>query len=179
MQVAQITGSNVQVEIISVNGGWTTVRDTQSGKEFKVRNGSLGKVTTVTQPTTLEAVDKKADTRTGKEADFLKSGNILPTTRAKMPLELRKNGKVDALYLQFYQPVVVERAGKKVRTMDKGDALAVQLRALDLQGVYAVAAKALGTSVQDLVERFAHLNFGMQRMNLGNMIRRVDRKAAK
>lgn len=56
-------------------------------------------------------------------------------------------------------------------TMDNGDDVAKQLRGLDLEDVYAAAAKLLGESKTSLVQRYAHLNPGMQRMNLGNRMR--------
>jgi hypothetical protein len=99
--------------------------------------------------------------------------------REKLPLEERKNGKVDPLYLQFYTGyTTVTKAGAVKRSIDKGDALALQLRALELSGVYAEVAKIVGLSKNDLVSRFAHLNNGMQRMSLGNMARKYLKEAA-
>jgi len=163
MKIATLANTNMQVEIIAVNGGWTTVRDVQTDKTFKVRNGSIGKVTEITEPQTLKAA----------KAPRAKAEPKAP--RERVPLEQRKNGKVDALYLQFYQNVVVERGGVKVRSMDKGDEVAVLLRTMTLPDVYDYAAQVLGETMQDLVARFRHLNPGMQRMNLGNMIRRINR----
>lgn len=169
MKIATLANTNVQVEIIAVNGGWTTVRDVQTDKTFKVRNGSIGKVTEITEPQTLKAA--KAKTSRAKAEP--------KAPRERVPLEQRKNGKVDALYLQFYQNVVVDRGGVKVRSMDKGDEVALELRAKTLPEVYDYAAQVLGETMQDLVARFKHLNPGMQRMNLGNMIRRINRAGAK
>lgn len=56
-------------------------------------------------------------------------------------------------------------------TMDNGDALAKTLRGLALEDVYAEAAKVLGESQAALKAKYAHLNPGMQRMNLGNRMR--------
>lgn len=56
-------------------------------------------------------------------------------------------------------------------TMDNGDALAKQLRGLELDEVYSQAAKVLGESVSALRAKYEHLNVGMQRMNLGNRMR--------
>lgn len=56
-------------------------------------------------------------------------------------------------------------------TMDNGDALAKQLRGADLEEVYKQASKLLGESVTELKARYAKLNPGMQRMNLGNRMR--------
>ena len=65
--------------------------------------------------------------------------------------------------------------GTKKRSIDKGDTVALALRRLDLTAVYTTVASATGTAIVELRERFAHLNPGMQRMNLGNMLRRATR----
>ena len=58
-------------------------------------------------------------------------------------------------------------------SLDNGDMTAVILRGQTLDEVYAIAAASTGKSETDLRNRYAHLNPGMQRMNLGNMIRRT------
>lgn len=62
-------------------------------------------------------------------------------------------------------------------TMDNGDALAKQLRGADLDDVYAQASKVLGESQAALKAKYAHLNPGMQRMNLGNRMRAASADA--
>ena len=148
MQVAIITKTGLQVEIVSVTGGWTTVR-TPADVSIKVRNGALSGHTTITAPTTARLIEE------------------------------RKNGVVFAGYLpqyEAYKALTTEGATK--RSIDKGDAVALQLRPLVLMSVYATVSNATGTSIADLLERFSHLNPGMQRMNLGNMLRRALREAA-
>jgi hypothetical protein len=77
------------------------------------------------------------------------------------------------LYLQFYQSYTTTLAdGTKKRSIDKGDDVALRMRALDLDGVYEYAAEVTGASLGHLRDRFAHLNPGMQRMSLGNMVRK-------
>lgn len=56
-------------------------------------------------------------------------------------------------------------------TMDNGDATAKKLRGVALDDVYAEASKILGESQAALKAKYAHLNPGMQRMNLGNRMR--------
>lgn len=56
-------------------------------------------------------------------------------------------------------------------SVDNGDKLAAQLRGSTLDQVYAFAAKTLGEAEKDLRTKYAHLNVGMQRMNLGNRCR--------
>jgi colicin import membrane protein len=56
-------------------------------------------------------------------------------------------------------------------TADNGDSIAERLRGKDLDAVYGIVAKATGESAKALKARYAKLNPGMQRMNLGNKLR--------
>ena len=171
MKIAVLKKTNEQVQIVSTNGGWTSIR-TQDGAERKVRNGEL------TEPVMLTGeVAKLAEQKAAKVAKTPKAPKAPKARREPMPLSERKNGKVDALYLQFYQKVKAQRGDRVVRTMDNGDLVAQKMRDLTLQQVYTHAAKVLSTSERALRERFEHLNLGMQRMNLGNMVRRAMKGA--
>lgn len=62
---------------------------------------------------------------------------------------------------------------------DNGDDVATKLRGKTLDEVYAHAAKALKEPEKDLRAKYKHLNPGMQRMSLGNRLRKVlNAKAA-
>jgi hypothetical protein len=56
-------------------------------------------------------------------------------------------------------------------TMDNGDDLAKSLRGAELDEVYKQASAILGETQTALKAKYAHLNVGMQRMNLGNRMR--------
>ena len=56
-------------------------------------------------------------------------------------------------------------------TMDNGDQIAKKLRGMELDAVYAEAARILGETQTALRQKYGHLNVGMQRMNLGNRMR--------
>lgn len=160
MQVAVITKTGEQVEVVAVNGGWTTVHTLDAAtREMKVRNGELSKHATLSDMT-AEIAGKKAE--------------VARQARAKKPIEERLNGVVYAGYLPQYQSYKAAlKDGTVRRSIDKGDVVAVELRGADLKVVYKKAAELTGLSVSHLLDRFAHLNPGMQRMNLGNMIRRI------
>ena len=161
INVAIITATGQQVEIVAVNGGWTTI--SVDGETSKVRNGALSGHTAITAPTTAQLVIEKAKA----------------SARAKMDINERKNGKVDPLYLpQYTAYTAVRKDGTKIRSIDKGDAIAVMLRGQPLETTYKDAAAATGIALASLKDRFAHLNPGMQRMNLGNMIRRAMKESA-
>lgn len=62
---------------------------------------------------------------------------------------------------------------------DNGDDVATTLRGKTLDEVYVAAAKKLKEPEKDLRAKYKHLNPGMQRMSLGNRLRKVaNAKAA-
>ena len=177
MQVAIITKTGEQVEIVATNGGWTTVHTLGADtREMKVRNGALSGHTAVTGQAAEMAMKVAEKAR-------LKADEKARRARAAAPVaegvEERRNGVVFAGYLpqyEAYKALTTEGATK--RSIDKGDAVALQLRPLVLMSVYATVSNATGVAIKDLTARFGHLNPGMQRMNLGNMLRRALREAA-
>jgi len=62
------------------------------------------------------------------------------------------------------------------RTIDIDDKVARMLRGTDPKEMYQIAAKALGEPVRTLKAQYGHLNIGMQRMSLGNRMRKALRK---
>lgn len=56
---------------------------------------------------------------------------------------------------------------------DNGDDVATKLRGKTLDEVYAHAAKQLKEPEKDLRAKYKHLNPGMQRMSLGNRLRKI------
>jgi hypothetical protein len=148
MQIAIITATNEQVEIVAVKGGWSTIRATNSLIRFerKVRNSALSghaEITAQKAPTTAKLVAEKL---------------AKPAVTVEAVQEGRKNGVVFAGYLpqyEAYKALTTEGATK--RSIDKGDAVALQLRPLTLTTVYAAASNTTGTSIADLLERFSHL----------------------
>lgn len=178
---ARVIPTDDLVKILAVKGGWTTVADVGNGREYKVRNSALHMIVeTPVKPPVLaeEAIIVRSYNADGTgpvakmKAEKMKAAKVT-APREKLPLEQRRNGVVDSLYLQFYQNYAKTVNGKTVRSMDKGDFVAVELRKCEtLEQVYAFVSTQMGLSRADLVSRFAHLNVGMQRMNLGNMLRR-------
>lgn len=81
----------------------------------------------------------------------------------------------------FARPPTQAEADRKERTAkgqkDVGDPVAVKLReAKSLDDVYRIGAEFLEMQVEDLKKRYAHLNPGQQRMNVGNKMRAKWRK---
>lgn len=54
-----------------------------------------------------------------------------------------------------------------------GDAVAEKLQGKSLDAVYDIVARALKVEVKELKAKYKDLNVGMQRMNLGNRLRKV------
>lgn len=188
---AIVTATGERVEIVAVNGGWTTVQTMDAAtREFKVRNGALSGHAALSGITAELAMQKAETVRTYnadgtgpvakiKAAKVAKEPAAPKAPRAKMDPSERKNGAVDPLYLpQYVTYSTVRKDGTKIRSIDKGDALAIQLRGMDLNGVYKFAAHALSLSAADLISRFGHLNAGMQRMSVGNMVRKLYKEIA-
>jgi len=63
------------------------------------------------------------------------------------------------------------RTKEGFRFIDNGDDIAEKLRGLHIQEVYSVVASALGVKAKELKAKYEHLNIGMQRMALGNLMR--------
>lgn len=191
INTAIVTATGERVEIVAVNGGWTTVHTMDAAtREFKVRNGALSGHATLSGMTAELAMQKAEIVRTYnadgtgpvakiKAAKVAKEPAAPKAPRVKMDPSERKNGAVDPLYLPQYTTYsAVRKDGTKIRSIDKGDALAIQLRGMDLDGVYKFAAHALSLSAADLISRFGHLNAGMQRMSVGNMVRKLYKEIA-
>ena len=147
-QIATITATREVVTIVSVSGGWTTIAS--NGGTRKIRNGALS--------------DHRA---------------VPAAVEAKPVSTERKNGRVDPLYLQFYGKYSATRSdGATVKSLDNGDLTAQLLRAYTLDETYAYVAIATGVSSDSLKARYRHLNPGMQRMNLGNVLRKARKEYA-
>lgn len=72
---------------------------------------------------------------------------------------------------QHYEKDKEHKTASGNPSVDNGDGLAKSLRGMDLGAVYAKAASVLQVPEKELRAKYAHLNAGMQRMNLGNRMR--------
>jgi hypothetical protein len=148
-KIATITATREVVTIVSVSGGWTTIAS--NGGTRKIRNGALSDHRDAPKPTEAKPVSTE-----------------------------RKNGRVDPLYLQFYGKYSATRSdGATVKSLDNGDLTAQLLRAYTLDETYTYVANATGAAADSLKARYRHLNPGMQRMNLGNVLRKARKEAFK
>ena len=152
MQIATYTKTGRPVEIINVTRGWIKIRQ-HDKKELSVRSTEVAEI-------------REVEAKPAKE-------------KKTIDINTRKNGVVDTLYLpQYVATPVTTKSGNLKRALDCGDEIAARLRPLDLDEVYSAAADICKTAEKGLRDRFDHLNVGMQRMNLGNMIRKALREQA-
>lgn len=157
MQIATYTKTGKAVEILTVSRGWVRIRQ-HDKKEVSVRSTEVTDVHEAAKLPVLAAKEPKA--------------------RKVIDINERKNGVVDSLYLPQYVANRVTRAdGSLKRALDCGDEVAAKLRAMTIDEVYAFAAKLVDVKPNALKAKYEGLNVGMQRMNLGNMIRKALRGA--
>lgn len=146
--------SGEQVEVLMINGGWSTIQ--LQGGQKKVRNSEISGVKEV-------KVAPKAPPKAARE-------------RKPIDINTRKNGKVDSIYLLQYGASKVQLPdGTTKRALDCGDEVASKMRAMTLDQVYEFAAKTCKSDEKALRAKYAGLNLGMQRMNLGNLVRKALR----
>ena len=169
MQIATLTATGQIVEIVVVRGGWTTIRT--GGVESKVRNGAL-----TNHGSSDEEFEGIPDQLEIEEAAEPAQTSVEPKT---VNINERKNGKVDALYLNIYKRTkIMTDKGVKI-AVDCGDKVAEELRGLPLTAVYIEVSHILDVTVKELHARYGHLNNGLQRMALGNLARKVVRAKEK
>lgn len=142
----------------------------------------------------LKAEREKEQARIAKEKAAAKAKEDKEKAAAKAAAEKEK-AQARALREKERQARAAERAAaglagktvpadlskyvinKEVKTaggnasVDCGDATAARLRGMSLDAVYKEAATVLKEAEKDLRARYAHLNPGMIRMNLGNRVR--------
>ena len=76
---------------------------------------------------------------------------------------------------KYEYEVCLSASGKKSK--DNADEVAIMLRGKTLDEVYEIAESWLIISAEELKARYAHLNAGQQRMNVGNRLRAYIKKS--
>ena len=159
-----------EVAVVERNGGWTTILDGM--KTIKVRNGELS---------APKAHDPVANLEKSK-ARLSKAKADKPAKAARQPKAKDENAEDNRLIkadLSRYEVVADVKTASGRKAIDIGDEVAKRLRGADLKDVYREAAHATGVPMTQLHAKYDHLNPGMQRMNLGNLIRGAASKAAR
>lgn len=175
--------NNVIIEVVEVNGGWTTCRDIEDGFEFKLRNGKIGEYTA---PLAEEPKAEPVKAELAKEPDLCPSCSVLIhgdiCDNCGHIIESDKLIKADLG--RYVRGAGVTNSGRP--TVDVDDVVAKALRGDDLEVLYprvaawlqlmgretiGRGAKKIEVTEENLRIRYSRLNVGMQRMNLGNILR--------
>jgi hypothetical protein len=140
-----------EVTIIEKNGGWTTV-EFDGGMQRKVRNGDL-----------REILDEKVE-----------------YTLEEALAEEAQMGKIRKCVNTTYNPdhYIKAKSINGHATLHNGDAIAQQLAAMTLDEIYIHVGQMMDHDKDGLINKYGHLNSGMQRMNLGNLLRAWYKKNA-
>ena len=109
---------------------------------------------------------KAASTKAAPRAKRLRGEATIKAPKKLATIDRKING--DKHTLKGWYKLTTKNGNP---TLDSGDQIAVSLRGKELDEVYAIVAKAIGETQASLKARYAKLNPGMQRMNLGNRLR--------
>jgi len=178
---ATITKTGVAVHVLeTLTGGWSKIKDGKDEK--KVRTNTLtfppAPVESVTKAkkVTAAAVDSKEDApiavAAAKVAPPKKDPVPAHFVGDRTPGKTAKIGNTEVNLDRYFVSDTKTPSGR--RTIDTNDEIAQSLRGLPLEQVYQLAAETTGISVEELQDKYAGLNTGMQRMNLGNRIRGAE-----
>jgi hypothetical protein len=134
-----------------------------------VPTGSIAAELANTHSTTTK--EKTVQTQTSTNSKTRK-----PPVKAKAPRKAKAKVVTGNVIPEKYASQYVVRddktpSGRKV--VDCDDSVARHLKGMPLEDIYRFAAKASDTTITALKAQYAKLNAGMQRMNLGNRIRRA------
>ncbi|TXG97765.1 MAG: hypothetical protein E6R08_06500 [Nevskiaceae bacterium] len=176
------------VEVITVNGGWTKYRNIE-GNTAKIRNGQLREATEA-EIKAFKSINHK-NVPAAEPAKEPKAANPPKKDRPGQAVDLQASadgensakptGLVNPDYAKYKKHDVKSPSGR--RALDIDDKAAEALRGQDISDCYFIVAKHLAavdgeTRTTDVIEaeliaKYQKLNVGMQRMNLGNRLRKA------
>ena len=186
-QLAINLDNNMIIEVVEVNGGWTTCRDIEDGFEFKLRNSKIGEYV---EPELAEEPEvgpiEPVKAELAKEPDLCPSCSVLiHGDICDNCGHIIENDKLIKADLEHYvKGAGITNSGRP--TVDIDDVVAKALRGDDLEVLYprvaawlqlmgretiGRGAKKIEVTEENLRIRYSRLNVGMQRMNLGNILR--------
>lgn len=170
MSEQYVTFEGRQAEVLGRNGAWTQLLfEDGSTRKVRLPKGAKSNGTGPAKAAVSKAAKKPAK-KVAKKPVGEADGRAL-----------RYVGKSQVTRFQSYEPHVTA-AGNIA--YDNGDKVALELREMPLDDIYRLVAKTLkddlGVKTIDEAEallrkRYAKLNAGMQRMNLGNRYRAACR----
>lgn len=102
---------------------------------------------------------------------------VVPEILAEEDEDQPKGAKNGIIKPESVAKYVVGVTGNGRKSKHNGDVVAVMFEGKTLEEVIILVAAETGASIEELSTRWAHLNNGMQRMNVGNFLRRHIKKA--
>ena len=179
--------NGITIEVVEVNGGWTTCRDIEDGFEFKLRNGKVGEYVA---PELAE--EPEVESTEPVKVELAKGPDLCPSCSVLIHGDICdncghiiENDKLIRADLEHYvKGAGITNSGRP--TVDIDDVVAKALRGDDLEVLYprvaawlqlmgretiGRGAKKIEVTEENLRIRYSRLNVGMQRMNLGNILR--------
>lgn len=162
-QINKLTGE--AVKSTTVKGGWTTI-EYVNGETEKMRNGAVaGVIVAMADVNDADAAPAPKGKKEPKEPNVPKAA-----TPKKEEGDVSYIRRVKSATYDVRDYDRVKSAGGN-SSLDSGDVIAVNLRGKSLDDTYKIAAHITETTPHHLKKRYGHLNFGMQRMAVGNLIR--------
>lgn len=185
-----LNNSGAIVTFVSATGGWTTYLDSD-GNVKKIRNSGIRDLTENEQKMfggKPAAVPKAPKVKANKPAAAPKPAKVQSVKRAAeeggdhtTPIAQKL---VQPDYGRYVKHDTKSPSGRKA--LDIGDEAAAILRGQAIEDCYFIVAKNLAkanngstdeaevaTIEAELKDKYKHLNVGMQRMNLGNRLRKA------
>lgn len=107
-----------------------------------------------------------AKTTTARKAKAKKAKAAKPKAKAKSG-----DGRLVPANLANYRKDAKNKTAGGNVSVDCDDKIAAQLRGKSIADVYATVSKKANVPAAELKRKYAKLNLGMQRMNLGNVLR--------
>lgn len=156
--------------------------EAQAAKEVAKKAADAAKAEAKAKATeaATKAKEEKAQAQAAKAAEKAKEQAAKILARAEAQAARIAAGGKDRLVPANLATYHVDKERKTAgghASVDSNDDLAQKLRGLSIDEVYKHAADVLKEPEADLRAKYAHLNVGMQRMNMGNRMRAAVMKS--
>jgi hypothetical protein len=175
-------------DVRKLSRGWTDIID-NTGRARKVRatevsivppQAEAGKMTAES----IEEINKQTESNTMASASpsarkRSTKVRVPRTAKAALPRGVRKVTSGEGTQFKRFDSYVQHKTAAGNVAYDNGDDVSTKMRGMTLAEVYEFVAKKMDVSERTLKEQYKHLNAGMQRMNLGNRVRGLERAKAK
>jgi hypothetical protein len=122
----------------------------------------------------VKVASKKAEKNEAVEA--VRAAVAAVQAETATPLDTPKGVLALARSVEYRATLQKTTTATGNKSLDNGDSVALLLRGADLETVYQIGARELGVTVTELKTKYAHLNPGQQRMNVGNRVRGAIKK---